>query len=24
MTGLWVVFDWPLGPGAQVSYTPPG
>ncbi len=23
MTGLWVVFDWPLGPGAQVSYTPP-
>ena len=23
MTGLWVVFDWPLGPGARVSYTPP-
>lgn len=24
MTGLWVVFDWPLGPGASVTYTPPG
>lgn len=24
MTGLWVLFDWPLGPGAQVAYRPPG
>jgi len=23
MTGLWVVFDWPLGPGAGVRYAPP-
>jgi aminobenzoyl-glutamate transport protein len=24
MTGLWVVFDWPLGPGATVRYAPAG
>jgi aminobenzoyl-glutamate transport protein len=24
MTGAWVFFDWPLGPHATVSYTPPG
>ena len=24
MTGLWVVFDWPLGPGAGVRYAPAG
>ena len=23
MTAAWVHFDWPLGPGAQVHYTPP-
>jgi aminobenzoyl-glutamate transport protein len=24
MTAAWAAFDWPLGPGAQVHYTPPG
>jgi aminobenzoyl-glutamate transport protein len=24
LTAAWVYFDWPLGPGAQVHYTPPG
>ena len=24
MTLAWVAFDWPLGPAAQVHYTPPG
>jgi aminobenzoyl-glutamate transport protein len=24
MTGMWVYFEWPLGPHATVSYTPPG
>jgi aminobenzoyl-glutamate transport protein len=23
MTASWVAFDWPLGPGAQVTYVPP-
>jgi aminobenzoyl-glutamate transport protein len=24
MVSAWVYFDWPLGPGATVTYTPPG
>jgi aminobenzoyl-glutamate transport protein len=24
MVIAWVAFDWPLGPGATVFYTPPG
>lgn len=24
MTAAWVAFDWPLGPGASVGYSPPG
>jgi aminobenzoyl-glutamate transport protein len=24
LTAAWATFAWPLGPGAEVHYTPPG